>query len=81
MTTHDGQFMITDSLAFMPDEPINVEILPPEMKECGVTEFFEVSELFGRRPAHRLHHLFTQLHGGRHRLGIPTQNVPEVHVE
>lgn len=51
------------------------------MKEGGVALLPELLVLLALHASHPLHHLFTQLHGWRQRLGVPAQNVAEVDVE
>ena len=51
------------------------------MKEGGVAELAEVCEMFTPRAPHPFHHLPRQLHGRRHRLRIPAEDVAEVNVE
>lgn len=54
---------------------------PPEVQEGSVALLPELLVLLTLHAAHPLHHLLAQLHGGRQRLRVATQNVAEVDVE
>lgn len=51
------------------------------MEESGVAKFPELSVVLWMNSAHGFHHLFAELHRGRQRLGIASEDVAEIDVK